>query len=292
MEVTCRTVHGRFLLRPSAELNELVIGILARAQRLYRVRVCAVAFLSNHFHLLLDIDDALQLARFTGYVNSNVAREAGRLADWREKFWSRRYQAILVTSEEGAQIERLKYVLAQGCKEDLVERPQDWPGVHSVRALLGEETLEGLWFNRTLEYAARQRSQAFERLRYATRESLVLSPIPAWKHLAPETLRRRVAELVSQIVAGAAALRQSAEKAPLGPLGVRSQEPHDRPARTKRAPAPFCHAASRTARKELRAAYHWFLAAFREAAEKLKTQEIGVLFPRGSFPPGLPFVGG
>ncbi|HXE99212.1 MAG TPA: transposase, partial [Solirubrobacterales bacterium] len=149
VEVTCRTLHGRFLLRPSSELNSLIIGILARAQRLYSVRVCAFAFLSNHFHLLLSVDDAQQLARFMGYLNSNLAREAGRLANWRERFWSRRYDSILVTDEDRAQVQRLKYVLSQGCKEGLVRRPQDWPGVHSVRAMLGEETLEGLWFDRS-----------------------------------------------------------------------------------------------------------------------------------------------
>lgn len=31
VEVTCRTIQGRFLLRPSRELNEIVYGILGRA---------------------------------------------------------------------------------------------------------------------------------------------------------------------------------------------------------------------------------------------------------------------
>jgi REP element-mobilizing transposase RayT len=208
VEVTCRTLHGRLLLRPSPELNAIVIGILARASRLYPVRLVAFAFLSNHYHLLLAVEDALALSRFMGYVNSNLAREAGRLADWREKFWSRRYQAILVTPEEGAQVERLQYLLAQGCKEGLVARPQDWPGAHAVRALLGEETLEGLWFDRTQEYLARRRGQAFEYLDYATRESLELAPLPAWRHLAPEAYRERIAGLVADLVAEAAADRE------------------------------------------------------------------------------------
>ncbi|MEO8195144.1 MAG: hypothetical protein ABI689_00315, partial [Thermoanaerobaculia bacterium] len=57
------------------------------------------------------------LAAFMGYLNSNLAREAGRLARWREKFWGRRYQAILVSGEEEAQISRLAYILAQGAKD-------------------------------------------------------------------------------------------------------------------------------------------------------------------------------
>jgi hypothetical protein len=34
VEVTCRTVHSRFLLRPSLALNEIVLGVLARARSL------------------------------------------------------------------------------------------------------------------------------------------------------------------------------------------------------------------------------------------------------------------
>lgn len=75
-------------------------------------------------------------------------------------------------------MERLRYVLSHGCKEGLVERPRDWPGVHAVRALIEDEVVEGYWFSRTLEYAARQRGKDFDRLRYATRETVTLAPLP------------------------------------------------------------------------------------------------------------------
>ncbi|MEO6195005.1 MAG: hypothetical protein ABIS20_18470 [Thermoanaerobaculia bacterium] len=90
--------------------------------------------------------------------------------------WSRRYQAIIVSGEEEAQTTRLKYVLANGCKEDLVARPQDWPGVHASRALVAGEALTGTWFDRTQEYAARRRGEDFDRLKYAT-TALLTSPL-------------------------------------------------------------------------------------------------------------------
>ena len=83
VEVTCRTLHGRFLLRPSRNLNEIVLGILGRAVRLYGMKLCAFVYLSNHAHLLLRPADAQQLARFMGFVNGNLAKEAGRLHRWR-----------------------------------------------------------------------------------------------------------------------------------------------------------------------------------------------------------------
>jgi REP element-mobilizing transposase RayT len=290
VEVTCRTIHGRLLLLPSQQLDEIVVGILARAQRTFQVRCCGYCFLANHYHLLLDVDSARQLSKFMGYVNSNLAREVGRLADWREKFWSRRYQAILVSAEDAAQVGRLRYILSHGPKEGLVERPGDWPGVHVARAFAEGRAVVGYWFDRTQEYAARRRRQTFDRLRFATLETLTLSPLPCWKGLSETAWRRRAAALVAEIESELAAQRAKTGKQPLGVPAILSQHPHDRPLRSKKSPAPFVHAASRHVRRELYEAYRWFVAAYRDAAEKLRAGDATARFPAGSFPPALPFV--
>ena len=62
VEVTTRTLHSRYLLRSSRELDEIIVGVLGRAQRLHEVRVCGYLFLSSHYHLLLDIANARQLS--------------------------------------------------------------------------------------------------------------------------------------------------------------------------------------------------------------------------------------
>ncbi len=62
--------------------------------------------------------------------------------------------------------------------------------------------------------------------------------------------------------------------------------------KTKRSYAPRAHAFRRTIRKAMVEAYAWFVAAFREAAEKLRSGDRMARFPEGSFPPGLPFVHG
>jgi REP element-mobilizing transposase RayT len=82
-EVTVRTVQARLLLRPSVALNEIILGVLGRAQRKYGVDLCSFAFLSTHFHLLVKVKDAKQIADFMCYLNSNLAREVCRSADWK-----------------------------------------------------------------------------------------------------------------------------------------------------------------------------------------------------------------
>ncbi len=292
VEVTDRTIHGRFLLLPTPLLKTIVLGALGRAQRLHGVRIFGFACVSNHFHALLEVADAQQLSRFMNCFLSKLAREAGRLYDWKEKVFPKRYQAIPVTAEDQAQAARLKYLLAHGVKEGLVERLEEWPGAHCVQALLTGEPLEGLWHERKQETRARNRGQQIEPGQFETPETVTFSPLPCWQHLPPEEQRQRVAHLVEEIETEAAAERKRTGKPVLGVAAILAQDPHDHPERPKKSPAPFVHAATKAARLACREAYALFVAAYREAAEKLRMGNRTVLFPIGSFPPALPFVGG
>jgi len=149
VSITNRTIQGRYLLRPGPSFNDLFLGILGRAQRQHEMDIAAVTVLSNHFHLLLIVDDAKEVADFMRDLQSKVAREANRLTGWEGPVFKHRYNMTVVTDEEPAQVERLKYVLANGVKENLVESVCQWPGVHSAEALIHGTPLEGHWFDRT-----------------------------------------------------------------------------------------------------------------------------------------------
>ncbi len=168
------------------------------------------------------------------YVDSNIAREVGALVEWRGPFWARRYSAIVVSNEEEAQVSRLRYILAHGVKENLVERVLDWPGVHAARAILEDKPLTGYWFDRTQEYAARNRGEEFGRLTYATEETFSLSRLPCWAHLSHEEYRQRVAELIEEIELDARAARLERGLPVLGVGVVLRQRPHTQPNKTKK----------------------------------------------------------
>jgi hypothetical protein len=102
----------------------------------------------------------------------------------------------------------------------LVERPRDWPGLHVARALVDGESLQGYWFSRTQEYAARQRGETFDRLQYATRETVTLSPLPCWKHLSADSWKRRALSVITQIETEAAARRANTGSEPLGVAAI------------------------------------------------------------------------
>jgi hypothetical protein len=225
------------------------------------------------------------MADFMGFVESNLAKEGGKLAQWKEKFWGRRYEAIVVSDEEPAQIERLKYVLSNGCKEGLVARPQDWTGASTTTALLtGTMTLIGHWFDRTKEYRARQ---AGNPALYPSTETVTLSPLPCWTHLDDSEIKQRVTRLVQEIEDETTKMYQKDQTSPLGMDQVLRQDPHSRPKPLKRSPTPLFHAASRKVRQQLLEAYSTFLESYRIAAGRFKEGDFNVRFPTGSFlPPG------
>jgi REP element-mobilizing transposase RayT len=294
VEVTTRTLQGRFLLQPSAQIADLCRGVLARAARLYPVKVHAFSFLGNHYHLLLSAPDAQRLALFMNYLNSNLAREIGRTVRWRERFWGRRYQAIAVSTEETAQVERLLYILRQGCKEGLVRRPSEWPGATAVASLLSGEPVRGSWVDRTLEYTAARRGRRLDPRAAVSIESLELAPLPCWQDVPPAAYRKRVRDLVDAVELETAHLVESTGREPIGPSRVALQNPHGFPNRLKRRPAPLVHAATRRVRIEFREAYRAFVSVYRRASEQLR-QGAGAtlpykLFPLGSFPPPGPYL--
>ena len=254
------------------------------------MRIHGVTALSTHHHMLLSPEEPDQLARFMHYVQTNVAKEAGDLHDWEGPFWARRYRHIPVSDEDEAQIRRLRYILEQSVKENLVARPTDWPGIHCARALLEGELMQGIWYDRTAFGEARRRGERVALEDFAEQEVVTLSTLPCWQGLSPEEIRERIAYLLESIERQHAERRQAEGKGVLGAKAVCRRHPHSRPKKLKRSPAPRFHAATKEARRALADAYRDFITAFREAAELLRLGRDDPDFPPGSFPPSMPYV--
>ncbi len=285
--LTTRTLQGRFLLKPDPKINDLAIGVIGRAQRRYDVQIHAGILLSNHHHWLVSVNDAKQLASFMNFVNGNLARKIGRRRNWPEKFWGRRYRPILVSEEPEAQIERMHYVLEQGCKEGLVNSPKSWPGVTCVHALLTGDPLQGHWINETKALYARRGKKKVDPTDFEEPEKIVLSPLPCWAHLEAQDYQLRIQELVEQIETETAQRHRADGTRPLGRASILRQDPHRKPATTAKTPAPRFHCATKEARNRLTDAYRIFLAAYRRAAKRLREGDRWAEFPAGCFLPRL-----
>lgn len=284
VEVVFKTVGGTFWLRPSAAVNALILGVLARALQLCRVQLHAMVFMSNHAHLLLTAADAEALARFIGHVKGNIARGVRRLLGRDVQIWSRRTRAIAILDEDAA-IERFSYLLRHGVKENLVASPRHWPGVTSARALAGEETLTGTWIDGRAACEDRRRVTKRGPGAYATTLPIVLAPLPCWSDLPPDEYQARCRAMIADIEQEHAASGAT----PLGAAAVLAMDPSTEPAETKRGPAPPCHASAGDTRAEYLERRGAFVDAYRVQAAALRAGRAAT-FPSGSFPPRGPFV--
>jgi len=292
VSITNRTVQRRYILRPDPVLNDRFLGLLGKFQRIHEVQVVMISVLSNHFHALLVFRDAHQQSNFMRDLQSGFSREVNRLAHWRGPVFERRFEATVVTQEDKAQVERLKYILSNGVKEDLVEKVLEWPGVNTAAALLQGKSLKGHWIDRTQQYAARNRGEDASDERFAVEETVTLSPLPCWAHLSSERYRERIEALVEEVEAEAALARRRSGSRVLGVKAILAQDPQTRPDRLAHSPAPRVHAATKAARKMFYEIYAEFVNAFRIASEALRRGNRDAPFPAGSFPPAMPFVVG
>lgn len=285
VEIASRALHGMYLLRPSGEVNDIILGVLGRAQRLYGVTLHAFIFMSNHFHILATVESSEQLSLFTGFLKSNLARELGALHDWKEKFWGRRYHSASVKFTEEDQIKRFNYLLDNSCKEKLVASPLDWPGVSSAPALYhGEPTMTGTWYNRTAQYRCGRHSE------HKVIETVRLTPLPFLQERSAEEQRAFVVDAVHEIERKTDQMHQEDGTTPLGARAIQRQKPHDQPTEFEASPAPPFHAVNREDFLSMLDARRAKEAAYREASRRLKDGETDVSFPDGCFPPRLPFV--
>jgi hypothetical protein len=287
-EISLETIQGRFLLRPSREVSDLILGVLSRAQVLYpAIRLHAFVFTRDVATLLLATHDETQISKFMAYVAGGISRRLGRLLDWSGRFWRSRYRAVPVLDEE-AITTRLRHVLARGVDEGLVVSPKHWPGASCVPALLGNMCLEGTWVDRDREAGLRAAGLEPPPTAYVQPYRVVLSPLPAWAGLSRAELVARHHAMIESIELEHL-MRTHGEV--MDPVALQQQDPFFRPPgnSTRRRLGRLCHATSQALVDGFRTAYRQFCAAFRAAAGALG-RRTGVVravvrdFPQGSSP--------
>jgi hypothetical protein len=290
VEVTTRTLQGRLLLKPSPELNDLILGVIGKAQHDYGMVLQGFVVASNHAHLYARPASAQQLARFMQFVNANIAKEAARLHDWPERVWSRRYRAIPVVDDEAAHA-RMRYILAHGAKEGLVAAAGSWPGPNCIAALTHGDLLRGTWHDRSAEYRARAAGKDVKPGEFTTTYDIKLTPLPCMLDLTEDQRQTHYRRVVREIDAAAAAANKEKGRSPMGVQAILDQDPHHRPDAPDRSPAPLVHAQDDDKRDEYLHAYRVFVINFRAGAEamKAKAKLLTDLFPDWAFPPALPF---
>ena len=133
--ISSRTEEG-LPFPPNHLMNSLITGILAKAQQLYPVRICHFLFMSNHFHLLIKVEDPAAVPAFVGYLKGEISHSVNRLLGRRRKtVFVRKYDSPKFLLPEDVK-RYIKYIYLNPTKENLESCIENYPGLNTWDAYL------------------------------------------------------------------------------------------------------------------------------------------------------------
>ena len=134
IEVTFRTEEG-LPLPPKPYIQEILLGILAKAQQLYPVRICSIVVMSNHIHLIFVVLNPGDIYEFVGYIKRESAHAINNLLGRNQHtVWQQGYDSPCIASAE-AVMNRLAYHYTNPQRAGLVEKIEDYPNINTWEAL-------------------------------------------------------------------------------------------------------------------------------------------------------------
>ena len=86
----------------------------------------------------------------------------------------------------------MEFVNGNTVKENLVARVADWEGLHCAEALIDGKPMEGMWYDRAIEYEVHRQAERkaarndtpvepVKRGDFMTPYELILAPLPCWR---------------------------------------------------------------------------------------------------------------
>lgn len=231
---TRRCSERRFFLRPDPETTNAFWYCLAWAAQKHGQVLHAAVALSNHAHVVATDERGTYpdfLRDFHGLLARVVNAWRGR---W-EHFWDANQASAVVLEDEGAQLDKLVYVLTNPV--GLVERASQWPGATAIHPIVVGRQIVAV----RPKHFFRDRGDGGAMPETVT---LAFEPPPALAHLSRQDYVRLLQEQVAAVELAADARRRATGNGVLGRKKVLAQRWSEKPSDTERrgqlSPAVAC----------------------------------------------------
>ena len=117
--------NRQFLLTEAAAFRYF-LDLLARAKARYPAKLYHYCLMSNHIHLLLEIEEGLQLPKFMQFVLQGYARWYGKQQRYSGHVWQGRYKSPRI-ERESYYLEAGRYIERNPLRAKLVTDLRDYP---------------------------------------------------------------------------------------------------------------------------------------------------------------------
>jgi REP element-mobilizing transposase RayT len=136
--ISCRVEEGLPFVG-TCYMKLILQSILARAQKLCPVRICAFVFMGNHLHMLLIVDCPQMVVDFMDRIKTESAHATNRLLGRRKKtVWCAGYDSPPILTLDDA-IEKFAYLYTNPTAANLETCIEKYPGFSSWEMLTSQE---------------------------------------------------------------------------------------------------------------------------------------------------------
>ncbi len=293
--ITHRVAQRLLRLRPTSATPALdlvrraFVYCVGWAAGLYGVQIHALVVLSNHWHAVVTLREA-NLSDFAHRVHLFVSKLLNVAQHEGENLWSTRsYSAVLLPTREDV-LDKLVYVICNAVAGNLVDRPEEWPGLRTTAGDVGATVLVAqrpTWFFR--QPRPDPETGEIDEAQVVTpgEVKVEITKPPQFADLEDEQFRALLQEAVD---ARLAELRAKRTRPPLGVDKILAQDPLSRPgpALPDRGVSPRVACKDKWRRIELLRTLRAFFVRYRLAWEQWRaagTEEArrAVVFPAGTY---------
>ena len=270
--ITRRTTQRLFLMRPSRQVNRCIRYCVAIAQRRSQIKLHAVVFLSNHYHIVLS-DPHGNLPLFSEELNKLVARSLNCLHGRWENFWAGASHTSYVRLDHPSDVLRkMVYALTNPTAALLVANGKDWPGERLFQPGKYQAKKPDFFFRKEKDGGV---------LPDCADIAITAAPSAHSPSQAHSETKRAVAEKEHEL----RRLARESRKRFAGVQRIRAQSIHQSPATPppRRGLSPRLACKDKWRRIEALVDLNWFYESYQECRKAFLAKETRVVFPMGTY---------
>ena len=276
--LTNRTESARLYMVPTPDVVQTIGGVIGRYQKLHKVKIYELQFLSNHFHILASQPEG-NLWKFMTDISREIAKRVNRINGREGRLWARRYSDQVVLKDSD-QLKAYAYINTNAVHHGLIKDPKDWPGLSSYNC----KDKRFPFLNYSAYSLAKMRNLKVRREDYTSYYEIEISELPSLcsksRKVKEELKSKEVQEKLNYIW-------DNNENGYLGLSQILNQQVGRRPGKVKKSPKPPFYSKCGLAILRERKAYKILVETYREASERFRLGEYDVSFPEFTFKPSL-----
>jgi REP element-mobilizing transposase RayT len=289
--LTTKTRNSELWFINNQELQDTILGYIAKYTTRYNVSLYALAIEGNHVHATAKFCDCNR-SHFMRDLNSSIARAIPRYASTYSggSLWKRRYSNEFLPESQDIE-DKFFYTVLQPVQDGLVEKPSLYPGYNCFHDAIWGLKRTFKIMNWSTYYEAKRSRKEVRAIDFLETQILEYERLPGYGHLSRKEYAHLMIQKLEERRQKILAKRHDEGKGFVGVETLKRAIPGSLPKKPKistwdsHRPRVLCSCSKTRA-----VVLDWYFAiycAYKEASFRYRSGELNVSFPPGTYKPHL-----